>query len=36
MSKKSAFPKRFTHDFVQKMPFFSLFRFCQNKTRNNV
>ena len=35
-SKKSAFPKGLTHAFGQKMPFFSLVRFGQNKTRNNT
>ena len=34
--KKSAFPKGLTHAFGQKMPIFSLFRFGQNKTRNNA
>ena len=33
--KESAFPKGLTHAFGQKMPFFSLFRFGQHKTRNN-
>ena len=30
------FPKGLTHAFDQKMPIFSLFRFDQNKTRNNA
>ena len=29
-------PKRLTHAFDQKMPISSLFRFDQNKSRNNV
>ena len=35
-SKKSAFPKRLTHVFGKKMPFFSLVRFGQKKTTNNA
>ena len=35
-SKKSAFPKGLTHAFGQKMPFFCLVRFGQNKTGNNA
>ena len=35
-SKKCSFPKGSAHAFGQKMPFFSLFRFGQNKTRNNA
>ena len=35
-SKKSALPKGLTHAFGQKMPFFSLLRFGQNKTTNNA
>ena len=35
-SKNSAFPKGLTHAFGQKMPFFSLLRFGQNKTTNNA
>ena len=36
-SKKShLFSKGLIHTFGQKMPFFSLFRFDQNKTRNNA
>ena len=30
------FPKGLTHAFDQKMPISSLFRFDQNKTRNNA
>ena len=30
------FPKGLTHAFDQKMPISSLFRFDQNKTRNNT
>ena len=33
-SKKSSFPKGLAHALGQKMPFFPLFRFGQNKTRN--
>ena len=33
-AKKSSFPKGLAHALGQKMPFFSLFRFGQNKTRN--
>ena len=33
-SKKSVFPKGLAHTLGQKMPFFSLFKFGQNKTRN--
>ena len=33
-SKKSSFPKGLAHALGQKMPFFLLFRFGQNKTRN--
>ena len=33
-SKKSSCPKGLAHALGQKMPFFSLFRFGQNKTRN--
>ena len=36
-SKKShIFPKGLTYAFVQKMPIFSLFKFDQNKPRNNA
>ena len=36
-SKKSHFfPKGLTYAFVQKMPIFSLFKFDQNKPRNNA
>ena len=34
-SKKRTFSKGLTHAFGQKMPFFNLFRFGQNKSRNN-
>ena len=34
-SQKRTFSKGLTHAFGQKMPFFSLFRFGQHKTRNN-
>ena len=34
--KKQRFSKGLTHAFGQKMPFFSLLRFCQNKTSNNA
>ena len=33
---KNAFLKGLTHAFGQKMSIFSLFRFGQNKTRNNA
>ena len=33
-SKKSSFPKGLAHALGQKMPFFPLFRFGQNKTRS--
>ena len=36
-SKKRTFSKGLTHAFGQKMPFFlNLFRFGQNKSRNNA
>ena len=35
-SKKRTFSKGWTHAFGQKMPFFNLFRFDQNKSRNNA
>ena len=34
--KNRIFPKGLTHAFDQKMPISSLFRFDQNKTRNNA
>ena len=34
--KNRIFPKGLTHAFGQKMPFFSLFLFGQNKTRKKV
>ena len=34
--KNRIFPKGLTHAFDQKMPISSLFRFVQNKTRNNA
>ena len=35
-SQNRIFPKGLTHAFGQKMPFFYLFVFGQNKTRNGV
>ena len=35
-SKTSHFFKRVIHALVKKMPIFRLFRFGQNKTRNNA
>ena len=34
--KNRIFPKGLTHAFDQKMPISSLFRFDQNKSRNNA
>ena len=34
--KSHVFPKELAHAFGQEMPIFSLFRFGQNKTRNNA
>ena len=34
--KNRIFPKGLTHFFAQKMQFFSLFVFGENKTRNNA
>ena len=34
--KYRTFSKGLIHTFGQKMPFFSLFRFDQNQTRNNA
>ena len=34
--KNHILPKGLTHAFAQKMQFFSLFVFGQNKTRNNA
>ena len=34
--KNRIFPKGLTHAFGQKMTIFSVFRFGQNKTRNNA
>ena len=34
--KNRIFPKGLTHAFAQKLQFFSLFVFGQNKTRNNA
>ena len=34
--KETSFPKGLTHAFGQKIHFFSLFVFGQNKTRNKV
>ena len=34
--KSNVFSKELTHAFGQEMPIFSLFRFGQNKTRNNA
>ena len=34
--KYRIFPKGLTYAFSQKMPIFSIFRFRQNKTRNNA
>ena len=34
--KNRIFPKGLTYAFSQKMPIFPIFRFGQNKTRNNA
>ena len=36
IKKSNVFSKELTHAFGQEMPIFSLFRFGQNKTRNNA